>query len=151
MREVFANYFVEHFANYENFIIVPAQSYDQWVRNREQFQNFDKTAFLSDQPTNYRPFYSAFVETTMFIGFVDEKIVAYWEPEKAGHNMSLFDSRVDQYRTKSGLPQLPTKPGSRSESELIQFMLLHIYAYKTVHVHTLDRIFFLLSCTCNYM
>jgi len=117
IREVFALYFVEHFANYENFIIVPRQSYDQWLRNREQFQNFDKTAFISDQPTNYRPFYSAFLETAMFCSFIDQKIVMFWEPERAGQNLVVFDSRVEVYRDKSGLAKPPTTPGSRSGSE----------------------------------
>ena len=117
VREVFASYFVEHFANYENFIIVPQQSYDQWLRNREHFQNFDKTAFLSDQTTSSRPFYSAFLETSMFSLFIDEKIVTFWEPERAGRSLLVFDSRVESYRDKSGLAKPPTMPGSRSESE----------------------------------
>ena len=114
IREVFASYFVEHFANYENFIIMPKQSYDQWKKNREQFQNFDKMAFLSDQPTNYRAFYSAFVESSLFTQFVDQKIVTIWEPEKAHHSLRLFDMRVEQYRDKSGLAKLPTTPGPKS-------------------------------------
>ena len=119
-REVFASYFVEHFANYENFIIVPQQSYDQWLRNREHFQNFDKTAFLSDQTTSSRPFYSAFLETSMFSLFIDEKIVTFWEPERAGRSLLVFDSRVESYRDKSGLAKPPTMPGSRSESERVR-------------------------------
>ena len=119
-REVFASYFVEHFANYENFIIVPQQSYDQWLRNREHFQNFDKTAFLSDQTTSSRPFYSAFLETSMFSLFIDEKIVTFWEPERAGQSLVVFDSRVEGYRDKSGLAKPPTMPGSRSESERVR-------------------------------
>lgn len=114
IREVFASYFVEHFANYENFIIMPKQSYDQWKKNREQFQNFDKAAFLSDQPTNYRAFYSAFVESSLFTQFVDQKIVTIWEPEKADDKLKLFDTRVEQYRDKSGLAKLPTTPGPKS-------------------------------------
>ena len=120
VREVFASYFVEHFANYENFIIMPKQSFEQWKKNREQFQNFDKMAFLSDQPTNYRAFYSAFVESTLFTQFVDQKIVTIWEPEKADHSLRLFDTRVEQYRDKSGLAKLPTTPGPKSaDSECI--------------------------------
>ena len=117
IRDVFLDYFVERFANYENFIIMPRQTYDQWVRNREQFQNFDKTAFLSDQPRNHWPFYSAFLESTMFTNFIDEKITTLWEPERTGQNLRLFDSRVEQFRDKSGLPKLLTTPGSRTESE----------------------------------
>ena len=117
VREVFMSYFVEHFANYENFIIMPRQSYDQWVRNREQFQNFDNTAFLSDQPSNHRPFYSTFLETSMFIAFIDKKIMAFWDSEQAGRALQLFDSRVEAYRAKSGLAKPPTTPGSRTDSE----------------------------------
>ena len=120
IREVFASFFVEHFANYENFIIMPKQSYDQWKKNREQFQNFDKTAFLSDQPTNYRGFYVAFVESSLFTQFIDEKIVMMWEPEKDDNTLRLFDARVEQYRDKSGLSKPPTTPGPTSaDSELI--------------------------------
>ena len=114
IREVFMSYFVEHFANYENFVIMPKQSFEQWKKNREQFQNFDKMAFLSDQPINYRAFYSAFVESTLFMQFVDKKIVTIWEPEKADHSLRLFDARVEMYRDKSGLAKLPSTPGPKS-------------------------------------
>ena len=116
VREVFMNYFVEHFANYENFIIMPKQSYDQWVRNREQFQNFDNTAFLSDQPSNH-PFYSTFLETSMFIAFIDKKIMAFWDSEQAGRALQLFDSKIEAYQAKSGLAKPPTMSGSRTDSE----------------------------------
>ncbi len=117
VREAFASYFVEHFANYENFIIMPTQTYDQWMRNREQFQNFDKTAFLSDQPSTCWAFYATFLETATFTSFIDQKIVTFWEPDKVGQNLKLFDSRSEAYRDKSGLPKPPTTPGSRPESE----------------------------------
>lgn len=110
VRDVFANYFVEHFANYENFIIVPKQSYHQWQKNREQFQNFDRTVFISDQPAQYREFYSAFVESSIFTSFIDDKIVTFWEPEKAGPKLSLFELFVEQYRDKTGLAQPPSTP-----------------------------------------
>ncbi len=117
VREVFASYFVEHFANYENFIIMPTQTYDQWVRNREQFQNYDKTAFLSDQPSNCWPFYAAFLESAKFASFIDQKIVMFWEPDKVGQSLKVFDARAEAYRDKSGLPKPPTTPGSRPESK----------------------------------
>lgn len=113
---MFASYFVEQFANYENFIIMPQQSYEQWQANREQFQNFDKTAFISDQPANCREFFSAFVETSMFTGFIDDKIVTFWDPEKASHKLTLFEAHVESYREKSGLAKPPT-PGIRIPSE----------------------------------
>ena len=131
IREVFCAYFVEHFANYDNFIIVPTQTYDQWIRNREQFQNFDKTAFLSDQPTQHWPFYSAFLESNMFSAFIDEKVTSMWHPEKAGQSLLLFDSRVEAYRDKSGLAKPPTTPGlgSRNASENCTLYLLHKSMY----------------------
>ena len=143
IREVFASYFVEHFANYENFIIMPKQSYDQWKKNREQFQNFDKTAFLSDQPINYRAFYAAFVESSLFTQFVDQKIVTIWEPEKADHSLKLFDARVEQYRDKSGLAKLPTTPGPKSADSktytCMYFLLILYNVHMHVHVHVCTR------------
>ena len=127
IREAFVTYFVEHFANYENFVIMPTQTYDQWIRNREQFQNFDTTAFLSDQPSNYWTFYAAFLETAMFTAFIDQKITMFWEPDKVGQNLKLFDSQVEAYRDKSGLPKLPTTPGSRSESECYSVAAHYMY------------------------
>ena len=117
VREVFAAYFLEHFANYDNFIIVPSQSYDQWLCNREQFQNFDKTAFLSDQPAKYWPFYSAFLESNMFSAFIDEKVTSMWLPEKASQQLQLFDARVEAYLDKSDMAKLPTTPGTGNTSE----------------------------------
>ena len=119
VREVFCSYFVQHFANYDTFIVVPTQTYEQWIKNREQFQNFDKTAFLSDQPNHHWPFYAAFLESSMFTAFIDEKVTSMWLPEKASQHLVLFDSRVETYRDKSGLGKSPTTPGfgSRSSSK----------------------------------
>ena len=118
VRMVFLNYFVEHFANYEHFSIMPNQTYQQWTRNREQFLNFDKTAFLSDQPVNHRAFYSAFLETTMFTNMIDQKLVSWWEPDLTSHNLSLFDRHVEQYRQNNGIPTTPSAgntPGTPSK------------------------------------
>ena len=39
------------FASYENFVIQPnSQDMEGWLNQRECMQNFDKAAFLSDQP-----------------------------------------------------------------------------------------------------
>ncbi len=112
-----AAYFVEQFVNYENFIIVPTQSQEQWTLNREQFQNFDKTSFISDQPLNSHEFFSAFVESSMFTCFVDEKLVSLWEPGRTSHKLSLFESLVESYRERTGLAKPPTTPGSRNPSK----------------------------------
>ena len=122
IRTVFLNYFVEHFANYEHFSILPNQTYQQWIRNREQFLNFDKTAFLSDQPINYRPFYSAFLETSMFTNMIDQKLISWWVPEMTSSNLLLFDKCVDSYRQNHGIPTTPSAgntPGTPSESLLL--------------------------------
>ena len=117
VREVFSSYFVEHFVNYENFVIMPQQTYDQWLRNREQFQNFDKAAFLSEQPKQFWPFYSAFLESNMFSAFIDGKLMSFWEPGKASAEMVQFDSKVEAYREESGLAKPPTTPGAFGISE----------------------------------
>ena len=136
VREVFCSYFVQHFANYDTFIVVPTQTYEQWIKNREQFQNFDNTAFLSDQPNHHWPFYAAFLESGMFTTFIDEKVTSMWHPEMASQTLTLFDSRVEAYRDKTGLGKSPTTPGlsSRSSSKstplnatscVLLFCLLH--------------------------
>lgn len=116
VRRIFADCFVEHFANYEKFIIMPKQSYQQWQKNREQFQNFDKTAFISDQPLNCQGFYSAFLETAMFTLFVDSKIVALYQPEQCEERLAMFDTQVEKHLDKSGLAKPPTTPGYRTNS-----------------------------------
>ena len=50
IREIFANWFTQVLLEYESFVIQPQQDMEQWFTNREQMQNFDKAAFLSDQP-----------------------------------------------------------------------------------------------------
>ena len=116
VRELFAEYFVEHFANYEKFIIMPKQSFQQWQKNREQFQNFDKTAFISDQPLDGQAFYSAFLETSIFTIFVDGKIIAVYQPEKCAQCLARFDRLVESYLDKSGLAKPPSTPGYRTNS-----------------------------------
>lgn len=108
IRMAFMNYFVEHFANYEHFSIMPNQTYQQWISQREQFHNFDKTAFLSDQPINHRPFYSAFLETTMFLNLIDQKLISWWKPDMASKTLVLFDKHVEKYHHNSGIPTTPS-------------------------------------------
>lgn len=131
IRTVFLNYFVEHFANYEHFSIMPNQTYQQWTRNREQFFNFDKTAFLSDQPNNHRPFYSAFLQTTMFSNLIDQKLIQWWDHEMTSPNLYLFDKCVDSYRQNSGIPTTPSTgntPGTPSKITCI-FLRFHMVLY----------------------
>lgn len=42
VREVFANRFIQMFADYEVFVIQPSQDKESWFSNRDQMQNFDK-------------------------------------------------------------------------------------------------------------
>ena len=102
IRDVFVRYMAELFSDYEDFVIVPQQSYEQWIRDREQFQNFDKTSFLSDQSNSSIPFLSAFVETQMFSQFIDHKIVAMWRSETAMHNIFAFDMYIKAHLEKTG-------------------------------------------------
>ncbi|XP_019864258.1 PREDICTED: DENN domain-containing protein 5B [Amphimedon queenslandica] len=116
VRNIFCNYFVEHFMNYEQFIIMPDQSYQQWLRNREQFENFDKTAFLSDQPQFSRTFYSAFLETAMFTLFIDQKLIATWDPPASDRHVVLFDKMIEKHRQNSGMMTTPSSGTTPSDA-----------------------------------
>lgn len=117
VRETFVDYFVEHFLGYEKFIIMPTQDFQQWQNNREQFQNFDKTAYLSDQRHVSKPFFSAFLETSIFSMFVDDKIVALYQPEMCTPTIALFDECILSHRDRSGLANPPLTPGYRTNSK----------------------------------
>ena len=107
VRDVFVRYMVELFSDYEDFVIIPQQSYEQWIRDREQFQNFDKTSFLSDQSYSSIPFLSAFVETQMFSQFIDHKIVAMWKADDALRNVIAFDLYIKAHLEKTGAMASP--------------------------------------------
>ena len=117
VRETFVGYFVEHFLNYEKFIVMPTQDFQQWQNNREQFLNFDKTAYLSDQPLISKPFFSTFLETSIFSMFVDNKIIAIFQPELCSPALALFDAWILRHRDKSGLANPPRTPGYRINSK----------------------------------
>ncbi|KAK3766868.1 hypothetical protein RRG08_052011 [Elysia crispata] len=107
VREIFLNCFVHMFASYENFVINPSQDLEQWLSNRETVHNFDKAAFLSDQPEAHLPFLSAFIETQMFTTLMDSKIVSQWE--EADPSLRLFDARIGKLKdTASGEPRIIT-------------------------------------------
>ena len=74
IRGIFVDYFLRHFSAYDSFIIMPRQSYEQWINNREQFNNFDRASFLSDKLLHDRPFFSAFSETSMFTALIDSRL-----------------------------------------------------------------------------
>ncbi|GFR82162.1 DENN domain-containing protein 5A [Elysia marginata] len=107
VREIFLNCFVHMFASYENFVINPSQDLEQWLSNRETVHNFDKAAFLSDQPEAHLPFLSAFIETQMFTTLMDNKIVSQWEEADPG--LRLFDARIGKLKdSASGEPRIIT-------------------------------------------
>jgi hypothetical protein len=102
LREVFFDYMVELFSDYEDFVIIPQQSYEQWTRDREQFQNFDKTSFLSDQSPSTIPFLSSFIESQMFSYFIDQKIIALWQIPDVHKGIIAFDDHIKAHLEKTG-------------------------------------------------
>lgn len=53
------------FNSYETYLLDNTAS--NGARNRESTANFDKVAFLSDQPESLLPFLAAFLETQVFL------------------------------------------------------------------------------------
>ncbi|XP_041781265.1 DENN domain-containing protein 5A isoform X2 [Anopheles merus] len=114
LREIFLNRFVQMFAAYEHFVILPNQSKDEWLTNRESLHNFDKASFLSDQPQHHRPFLSRFLESQMFATLIDNKIMLSWGDDLNGcplvdslngdmeYSLKLFDSRIKILRKRYG-------------------------------------------------
>ncbi|XP_013061457.1 DENN domain-containing protein 5A-like isoform X2 [Biomphalaria glabrata] len=100
VREIVLNCFVHMFSSYENFVINPSQDLESWLSNRETIHNFDKAAFLSDQPASHLPFLSAFIETQMFTTLMDNKIVSQWEETDPG--LQLFDARIKNLKDAAG-------------------------------------------------
>ncbi|CAG9535634.1 unnamed protein product [Cercopithifilaria johnstoni] len=108
VREVFINRFAWLLYSYEHFVINTAcQDLETYFASRESVANFDKAAFLSDQPSKNLPFLAAFLETQMFTSFIDAKIVSQWETT-ADENLQIFDSRIQTLRTKYGLQMVRT-------------------------------------------
>jgi hypothetical protein len=100
MREVFLNRLVYMFISYESFVIQPSQDMEAWLTNRDSMQNFDKAAFLSDQPDTYLPFLCPFLETQMFTSYIDSKIMSQWEdPEPS---LRLFEARMKAIKEQNG-------------------------------------------------
>ncbi|XP_064612538.1 DENN domain-containing protein 5B-like isoform X2 [Liolophura sinensis] len=98
VREIFLNCFVHMFRNYEAFVIQPTQDMESWLNNRETMHNFDKAAFLSDQPDGHLPFLSPFTETQMFATLIDNKIMSQWE--EADTFLRVFEARLKSLRDK---------------------------------------------------
>ncbi|VDO28728.1 unnamed protein product, partial [Onchocerca flexuosa] len=107
VREVFINRFAWLLYSYEHFVInVACPDLETYFASRESVTNFDKTAFLSDQPNKNLPFLAAFLETQMFTSFIDAKIISQWET--TDENLQIFDSRIQTLRTKYGLQMVRT-------------------------------------------
>ncbi|KAM3719479.1 DENN domain-containing protein 5A [Dirofilaria immitis] len=115
IREVFINRFAWLLYSYEHFVINAAYpDLETYFDSRESFTNFDKAAFLSDQPNKNLPFLAAFLETQMFTSFIDAKIVSQWET--ADENLQIFDSRIQTLRTKYGLQMVRTPTYEKAPS-----------------------------------
>jgi hypothetical protein len=86
IRELFLQRFVQMFASYEKFVIVPTlendTQIDTWWSNREYSGNFDSKMFLIEQPSPRLPFLSHFISTQMFVSFIDLKIISMIDPQK---------------------------------------------------------------------
>ncbi|KAK3098446.1 hypothetical protein FSP39_019539 [Pinctada imbricata] len=100
VRETFLNHFLHLFSSYETFVIQPSQDMESWLSNREIMHNFDKAAFLSDQPEGYLPFLSPFTETQMFASLIDNKILSQWDEVDLG--LRVFDSRLKILKERLG-------------------------------------------------
>ncbi|KHN87955.1 DENN domain-containing protein 5A [Toxocara canis] len=107
IREVFLNRFCWLLYSYEHFVIGSVCSdKETFFANRDSVANFDKAAFLSDQPDSNLPFLAAFLETQMFTSFIDAKIVSQWEtPDE---NLQLFDARLQALKERHGLQMVRT-------------------------------------------
>ncbi|XP_076445285.1 DENN domain-containing protein 5B-like isoform X3 [Babylonia areolata] len=96
VREIFLNCFVHMFLGYESFVVNPSNDMESWLTNRETMHNFDKAAFLSDQPESHLPFLSPFIETQMFATLIDNKIMSQWE--ETDPYLCVFDTRIKALR-----------------------------------------------------
>lgn len=103
LREVFLNRFCQIFIDYEQFVILPNQSRDEWLKNRESLHNFDKASFLSDQPSHYRFFFSQFLESQMFATLIDNKIMTSFGEKSTSANDSKASKSLadDAYCNKN--------------------------------------------------
>lgn len=116
VRETFLNRFLHIFNSYEAFVIQPqSQDMESWLSNREMMQNFDRAAFLSDQPETYLPFMCCFVETQMFTTMVDNKILSQWEDPDP--NLRVFEARLKTWREKYSDTTTPVNCDYDSYSE----------------------------------
>ena len=124
VREIFLHYFLHIFGSYESFVVQTAQDMESWVNNREMMQNFDKTAFLSDQADNNLQFLSPFTETQMFTSFIDNKILAQWE--EPDMNLIVFETRLKAFRDDQSDQRLRRFYRTAAAKEAGNHLLYHI-------------------------
>lgn len=105
VQEIFANCFTQMLVDYEHFVILPQQTREDWLHNREHMQNFDKASFLSDQSQMSLSFMTLFVETQGFASLIDMKIMALWED--CDPKLAFFDKRIDKLKVKLGVIRNP--------------------------------------------
>jgi hypothetical protein len=146
IRELFVSKFVQIFTSYEKFVILPTtitqpsngnnnnnntntttSSQDQFLYdiesywlNKDYSGNFDSKMFLIEQPSPRLPFLSHFIETQMFVRFIDLKVLSILElKQHAAFQMKnketlintsfdpnslidphvrIFDERIKQYK-----------------------------------------------------
>ncbi|XP_074642323.1 DENN domain-containing protein 5B-like isoform X3 [Tubulanus polymorphus] len=139
LREIFLNHFVYLLSSYENFVIQPpSQDMESWLSNRESVLNFDKAAFLSDQPDAYLPFLCPFLETQMFVTFIDNKVMSQWEePETA---LRLFTIRCKAIKDRYGDLRAPTysRCTTVKDSEMLLERRAAVIDHLAIEPHVLD-------------
>ncbi len=102
VRELFLQKFVEMFASYEKYVIIPSLSSEQidtWWKSREYAGNFDSKMFLIEQPSQFLPFLTHFLPSQMFVSFIDLKIISLIDASKSPDPaVRIFDERIKQYK-----------------------------------------------------
>lgn len=103
IRELFLQKFVQMFATYEKFVIVPNienNDLENWWLNRDHAGNFDSKMFLIEQPSPRLPFLSHFLSTQMFVSFIDLKIISLIDHQKpADSQICIFDEKIKAFKT----------------------------------------------------
>ena len=100
---------------------------DQWLTNRDCMHNFDKLAFLIDQPPSHLPFLSAFIESQMFATFIDNKIIAQWE--EPDPNTRIFDMRLRTFRERTEDDRILQQHRHSMCKDNGEFSFLNYYLY----------------------
>ena len=100
IRELFLQKFVQMFASYEKFVIVPnlaKDKVDSWWNERDYAGNFDSKMFLIEQPSHRLQFLTHFIATQMFVSFIDLKIISVLS-KKDDPNVKIFDDRIRRFK-----------------------------------------------------